>query len=72
MFIDPARCAESAAGMRPREDNGAFLGDMLSRSKIVVFGEAMLKKKVTSSGHSGRVYLQPGWVGCRVKIIRVD
>jgi putative transposon-encoded protein len=32
----------------------------------------MIEKRVTSSGSSGRVYLPPDWVGCHVKIIRID
>ena len=40
--------------------------------KFEVYGEEMLEKAVKLSGNSGRVYLPPDWVGCRVKIIRVD
>lgn len=40
--------------------------------KFEVYGEEMLVKEVKMSGHSGRVYLPPDWVGHRVKIIRVD
>lgn len=40
--------------------------------KLVVYGEEMVEKVVKLSGNSGRVYLPPDWVGCRVKIIRVD
>jgi len=31
----------------------------------------MLEKQVKPSGNSGRVYLPPDWVGCRVKVIRI-
>ena len=40
--------------------------------RIEVYGEEMVEKVVKLSGNSGRVYLPPDWVGCRVKIIRVD
>ncbi len=40
--------------------------------KIEVYGEEMVEKIVKLSGNSGRVYLPPDWVGCRVKIIRID
>ncbi len=39
--------------------------------KFEVFGEEMLEKQVKPSGNSGRVYLPPDWVGCRVKVIRI-
>jgi len=40
--------------------------------KFEVYGEEMVEKAVKLSGNSGRVYLPPDWVGCRVKIIRID
>jgi putative transposon-encoded protein len=40
--------------------------------KFEVFGEEMVEKTVKLSGNSGRVYLPPDWVGCLVKIIRID
>jgi putative transposon-encoded protein len=40
--------------------------------KFEVYGEEMFDKLVTRSGNSGRVYLPPHWVGCRVKIISAD
>jgi putative transposon-encoded protein len=40
--------------------------------KFEVYGEEMIEKVVKLSGNSGRVYLPPDWVGCRVKIIRID
>ncbi len=43
----------------------------LHKVKFEVFGEEMLEKRVKPSGNSGRVYLPPDWVGCRVKVIRV-
>jgi putative transposon-encoded protein len=38
--------------------------------KFEVFGEEMIEKQVKPSGNSGRVYLPPDWVGCRVKVIK--
>lgn len=43
-----------------------------AKVKFEVYGEEMLEKLVKSSGNSGRVYLPPDWVGCHVKIIRID
>ncbi len=40
--------------------------------KFELFGVEMFEKMVTQSGHSGRVYLPPNWVGNRVKIIRTN
>jgi putative transposon-encoded protein len=39
--------------------------------KLEVYGEEMIEKIVKQSGNSGRVYLPPNWVGCRVKIIKL-
>ena len=53
-------------------------GQDLTRKKIrgkvkfEVYGEEMVEKVVKLSGNSGRVYLPPDWVGCFVKIIRID
>ncbi len=48
--------------------------DEMHRGKVKfeVYGEEMVEKAVKLSGNSGRVYLPPDWVGCRVKIIRID
>ena len=43
----------------------------LRKVKFEVYGEEMLEKEVKPSGNSGRVYLPPDWVGCRVKVIRI-
>jgi putative transposon-encoded protein len=40
--------------------------------KFIVYGEEVLERIVKMSGNSGRIYLPPHWVGCRVKIIRID
>jgi putative transposon-encoded protein len=42
------------------------------RTKFIVYGEEMVERIVKMSGNSGRIYLPPNWVGCKVKIIRVD
>jgi len=47
-------------------------GDRHNKVKLEVYGEEMVEKVVRLSGNSGRVYLPPDWVGCRVKIIRLD
>jgi len=44
----------------------------LVKVKFETYGEEMVEKVVKQSGNSGRVYLPPDWVGCRVKIIRID
>ena len=43
-----------------------------NKVKFEVYGEEILEKDVKMSGHSGRVYLPPDWVGHKVKVIRVD
>ncbi len=40
--------------------------------KLEVYGEEMIEKIVKQSGNSGRIYLPPNWVGCRVKIIKLE
>lgn len=54
--------------------NGQDLGGKKGQGKVKfeVFGEEMVEKTVKLSGNSGRVYLPPDWVGCCVKIIRID
>jgi putative transposon-encoded protein len=47
-------------------------GKNRGKIKLEVYGEEMVEKVVKSSASSGRVYLPPDWVGCRVKIIRLD
>jgi putative transposon-encoded protein len=51
----------------PVPENGTH-----NKVKLEVYGEEMVEKVVRLSGNSGRVYLPPDWVGCRVKIIRLD
>ena len=43
-----------------------------TKVKFEVYGEEMVEKVVKLSGNSGRIYLPPDWVGCLVKIIRID
>ena len=40
--------------------------------RFEIWGEEMVHKEVKHSAKSGRVYLPPRWVGCTVKIIRID
>ena len=40
--------------------------------KLEFYGEEVFEKTVTRSGNSGRVYLPTDWVGCRVKIVRIN
>ncbi len=44
----------------------------LNKVKFEVYGEEMMSKEVKPSGHSGRVYLPPDWIGKNLKIIRID
>ena len=57
-----------------KSKNGQELNTKKSRGKVKfeVYGEEMVEKIVKLSGNSGRVYLPPDWVGCCVKIIRID
>lgn len=54
--------------------NNQNLGSAANEEKVKfeAYGQEMLEKTVKLSGNSGRVYLPPDWVGCRVKIIRID
>lgn len=60
--------------MPGKSEKGESPGSKKEREKIkfIVYGEEMVEKVVKLSGNSGRIYLPPNWVGCRVKIIRVD
>ena len=57
---------------KSKNDQNPTSGVTRGRVKFEVYGEEMIEKVVKLSGNSGRVYLPPDWVGCRVKIIRVD
>ena len=55
-----------------QQDNESAEETPNKKVKFEVYCEEMLVKDVKMSGHSGRVYLPPNWVGHKVKIIRVD
>lgn len=57
-------------GKNRTEEAPSSPGDL--KVKLEVYGEEMIDKHVKSSGNSGRVYLPSGWVGRRVKVIRID
>lgn len=38
--------------------------------KFEIYGREMIEKTVNASGNSGRVYLPPGWIGTKVKVIK--
>lgn len=40
--------------------------------KFELYGKEMVEKDVRASGNSGRIFLPPEWVGCKVKIIKID
>lgn len=55
---------KSRENAKPEQETG--------KVRFEVYGEEMMEKIVKLSGNSGRVYLPPDWVGCRVKIIRIE
>jgi putative transposon-encoded protein len=57
---------------KEKNEHGPSAGIDRGMVKFEVYGEEMVEKIVKLSGNSGRVYLPPDWVGCRVKIIRMD
>jgi putative transposon-encoded protein len=57
---------------RNQIDNESTAVTPKNKVKFEVYGEEILEKDVKMSGHSGRVYLPPDWVGHKVKVIRVD
>ena len=57
---------------KSRNEKRAVSERTRGKVKLEVYGEEMVEKIVKLSGNSGRVYLPPNWVGCRVKIIRLD
>lgn len=40
--------------------------------KFELYGIEMIEKDVRASGNSGRIYLPPNWIGCKVKIVKID
>ena len=57
---------------KPKKEKKTVSGTGRGKVKLEVYGEEMVEKVVKLSGNSGRVYLPPDWVGCRVKIIRLN
>jgi len=55
-----------------KKEKNLASGPGRGKVKLEVYGEEMVEKVVRQSGNSGRVYLPPDWVGCRVKIIRLN
>lgn len=47
-------------------------GQPCQKIKLVAYGKEMVEKQVSFSGISGRVYLPQEWVGCRLKVIRLN
>jgi putative transposon-encoded protein len=60
------------ADKKPKSEKAPISRRGRGKVKFEVYGEEMVEKAVKLSGNSGRVYLPPDWVGCRVKIIRID
>ncbi len=58
--------------MKTKKENKTTPVKARGKVKLEIYGEEMVEKIVKLSGNSGRVYLPPDWVGCRVKIVRVD
>ncbi|MFH1981868.1 MAG: DUF2080 family transposase-associated protein [Pseudomonadota bacterium] len=46
--------------------------DFQRKIRFEIWGEEVIQKQVKASANSGRVYLPPGWVGHKVKIVRMD
>jgi putative transposon-encoded protein len=44
----------------------------VQKVQFKLHGEEVVHKTVSASGKCGRIYLPLGWVGKKVKIIRVD
>ena len=58
---------DSQAGNRPDYPEPDYVR---KKVKFEIYGEEMIQKTVKSSGNSGRVYLPPEWIGCRVKVVK--
>jgi len=59
-------------GRKPSSESIATPDSRRGGVKLEICGEEMAEKIVKLSGNSGRVYLPLPWVGCRVKIVRLD
>ena len=55
----------------PEEDKKT-VKNLNRKIRFEIWGEEVIQKPVKASANSGRVYLPPGWVGHKVKIIRID
>ncbi len=64
--------AQRLSGCDAYAAGGSEMARTRKEAKFEVFGQEMLEKVVAKSGSSGRVYLPPGWIGKRVKVIRVE
>ena len=53
-----------------KEDKTCWIRS-LETIKLEIYGEEMIEKIVKMSGNSGRVYLPVGWVGRRVKFVKL-
>jgi hypothetical protein len=42
------------------------------RPKFTLYGVEIVEKKVSVCNKGGRIYLPLGWLGKRVKIVRID
>lgn len=58
--------------MKPKNKKGLNSKHDREMVKLEFYGEEMFEKIVTRSGNSGRVYLPQDWVGCHVKIVRIN
>jgi len=59
-------------GRKPSSEGSTPQDSSIGGVKLEICGEEMVEKIVKLSGNSGRVYLPLLWVGCRVKIIRIN
>ncbi|MFA7073112.1 MAG: DUF2080 family transposase-associated protein [Methanoculleus sp.] len=44
----------------------------MERVEMTFSGYEVMEKIVAKSGHSGRVYVPPAWIGKRVKVVLLD
>ena len=58
--------------MKPKNKKNLNYEHDRGKVKLEFYGEEVFEKIVTRSGNSGRVYLPPDWVECRVKIVRIN
>lgn len=53
-----------------KKDDTMPVEPLRDKVKFEIYGDEMIEKIVNSSGNSGRVYLPPDWIGCKVKVIK--